>query len=136
MNLAEDLGEAKKLQTNAFRRRVIESLTAADVPEVLADGIADVLAEAGFKRLSTSPSQTVSAAPVLVPTVNCIKSTIPSFLRFNSIIETLPTLVLRHDQRIGQLTQKRQHNMYAYARLAADSRRADVLMLTPQDRIA
>jgi len=114
------LGEKTMVENNNNRQQVIESLTAAEVPEVLATGIADVLAEAGFKKLAVRPYQTSR----------------PSLLRFPPIAKILPTLVLSHDQRIELPAQKRQHNMYAYTRLVARSCQVDVLMLTPQDRVA
>ncbi len=41
-------------ETNAYRQRVVDGLIAAEVPELLATGIADILVEAGFNRHSPS----------------------------------------------------------------------------------
>lgn len=114
------LGEKTMVENNNNRQQVIKSLTAAEVPEVIAIGIADVLAEAGFKQLAVRPYQ----------------ASRPSLLLFPPIAKTLPALVLSHDQRIELPAQKRQHNMYAYTRLVAKSCQENVLILTPQDRVA
>lgn len=53
---ADDLGKTM-LEINTRRQLVIESLTAAEIPEVLASGIADILVEAGFKQLAASTDQ-------------------------------------------------------------------------------
>jgi hypothetical protein len=123
-------------KSNAYRQRVVESLIAAEVPEVLAVGIADVLAEAGFKQLGSCTRVSDIIAPNLVTPIKSSGTIIPRILRFPPISETLPTLILRHDQRIGCSAQKRQHNKYAYERLVTKNYQANALMLMPQDRVA
>jgi hypothetical protein len=124
------------VEINTCRQRVVESLTAAEVPEVLATGIADILAGAGFKLLASSSGHADNAARTLVTPVKPSLTSIPRFLRLFPVVETLPTLVLKYDQRIGLPAQKRRHKMYRNARLAAENHQADVLMLTPYDRVA
>lgn len=123
-------------ETNAYRQRVVDGLIAAEVPELLATGIADILVEAGFKRLAASTDQGAIATLHLVTPFKSSRTNTPGFLRFSPVAETLPTLVLRYDQRIGLPEQQRQHKKHAYARLAAENHPADVLMLTPHNRVA
>ncbi len=132
---ADDLGKTM-LEINTRRQLVIESLTAAEIPEVLASGIADILVEAGFKQLAASTDQGDIAALYLVTPFKSSRTNTPGFMRFSPIVETLPALVLRYDQRIGLPEQQRLHEKHAYARLAAENHPADVLMLTPHDRVA
>lgn len=124
------------VQSDKCRQRVVESLIAADVPEALAVGIADVLVEAGFKRLSAGSTQSERAALALVSSKDIGITATPSFLRFPPITKTLPTLLLKHDQRIDGAAEKRQLNMYRYTRMAARNRSNKVLVLTPKDRVA
>jgi hypothetical protein len=124
------------VQSDKCRQRVVESLIAADVPEALAVGIADVLVEAGFERLSASPPQSERAAMALVSSRDIDITASLSFLRFPPITKTLPTLLLKHDQRIDGVAAKRQLNMYRYTRMAAQNRPNKVLVLTPKDRVA
>lgn len=124
------------VEINTCRQQFIESLTAAEIPEVLASGIADILVEAGFKRLAASTDQGDIATLYLVTPFKSSLTPPPGFLRFSPVAETLPTLVLRYDQRIGLPEQQRLHKKHAYARLAAENHPADVLMLTPHDRVA
>ena len=122
------------VQSDKCRQRVVESLIAADVPEALAVGIADVLARAGFDRLSVSSTQSEQAALVSSRDIDITASL--AFLRFPPIVKILPTLLLTHDQRIDGAAEKRQLNMYRYARMAARNRSQKVLVLTPKDRVA
>jgi hypothetical protein len=119
------------VEINTCRQRVVEGLTAAEVPEVLATGIADILAEAGFKLLTASSGHADNTARTSVTAVEPSPTSISGFLGFFPVAETLPTLVLKYDQRIELPAQKRRHKMHGYERLVAANRRADVLMLTP-----
>ena len=123
-------------ETNAYRQRVVDGLIAAEVPEALATGIANILVEAGFKRLAASAGQDDIATLHLATPFKSSRTNTPGSLRFSPVAETLPTLVLRYDQRIGLPEQQRQHKKHAYARLAAENHPADVLMLTPLNRVA
>ena len=121
------------VEINTCRQRVVESLTAAEVPKVLAAGIADILAEAGFELLTASSGH---AARTFVTPVEPPATNVSGFLRFFPVSGTLPTLVQKYDQNIGLSAQKRRHKMHRYERLVAENYQADVLMLTHHDRVA
>lgn len=105
-------------EANSHRVRLIESMKAAGVPDALAVGIINVLADAGFDHLSELEGRYCSGSNVVTMVQTTIDPIIPHVLRFPSVTEIIPTLLFRYDQIIADPEQKRRNTSNAYARLA------------------
>ena len=128
--------DSTESKANTHRFHVIESMTSAGIPDALAIGIVNVLADAGFSQLSELEELDRSKSNIVTLVQTTPNPTFTHFLRFPPVIEILPTLLLRHDQRVTDPERKRRSTSHAYARFAVKSSTEHVLILTQAERVA
>ena len=111
--------------------RALESLMAAGAPEELAVGIINVLVNAGCMQGPAASEAATEKCSAEVASLSYLQKSTPAFLRFSPIKATLPTLLLNYDQRIDVARDRRNRDMYSYARMASTLTSTDALLLAP-----
>lgn len=115
--------------------KVLECLTEAGVPEKLAQGIIDILVQAGCMDYASTAKASNGNHSAKVVSLSSHRPPPPASSRFPLIQDTLPTLLLTYEQRIDVVHDRRHRDMYRYARLASANRVSNALILTREQRV-